>query len=279
MRGSGLMKLLGLAFLADGVNGFSAICRINISPPRRGSHIPISSFTKKSNRNFASLKNVQSLLNIGLADEYATKKGHINMKQSQTMKSAAFFAPVVSSVLGLGKKYAFVLEKSPIITKSVTAGLIFGLSDYVAQDLEHGGNNKKNWTRIVSALLVGLVYFGPAAHAWYEMIFRLLPGTSLISTLRKAALGQALFSPSFTCIFFASSLIQSGSFTLSTWVNKIKTDLPSAWRAGMGFWPLVDLVSYSLVPPQWIPLFVNFCSFLWTIYLSIVANKKSEPKT
>ena len=38
--------------------------------------------------------------------------------------------------------------------------------------------------------LVGLLFFGPAANAWYSMIFKVLPSTSLISTLKKAILGQ-----------------------------------------------------------------------------------------
>ena len=108
---------------------------------------------------------------------------------------------------------------------------------------------------------------------WYEMIFKLLPGTGLISTLEKAVLGQLIFGPSFTCIFFAVGLIQSNEFTFSKWFTKIKEDLPGAWLAGVGFWPLVDIISYSVIPVKWIPLFVNFASLIWTIYLSLVSNK------
>ena len=70
--------------------------------------------------------------------------------------------------------------------------------------------------------------------------------------------------------------MQSGSFSIGNWLSKIRQDLPGAWAAGLSFWPLVDLVSYSLIPAKWIPLFVNFCSFVWTIYLSIVANRRRE---
>jgi len=86
-----------------------------------------------------------------------------------------------------------------------------------------------------------------------------------------------LFGPSFTCIFFATILMQSGDFSLKNWLQKIRADLPGAWLAGIGYWPIVDLLSYSVVPVKWIPLFVNGASFIWTIYLSLVANKKSNP--
>jgi protein Mpv17 len=200
---------------------------------------------------------------------------------SPSVALAAALAPVTSALRSAGTSYSHLLGTRPILTKAVTASLIFGLSDWSAQQIEGSGDDgktkkEKDWTRIVTASLVGLLYFGPAAHAWYETIFKILPGTSLVSTLQKAALGQLLFGPSFTCVFFATSLLQSGTFSLGSWLQKIRQDLPGAWAAGLSFWPLVDLVSYSLIPAKWIPLFVNFCSFVWTIYLSMVANRRRE---
>ncbi len=177
-----------------------------------------------------------------------------------------------------GRVYTQQLDKFPIFTKSYTAGIIFGLSDYIAQKMENGPEKKSklNGTRLVASALVGFLYFGPAAHYWYEIIFALLPGSSLWSTLQKAFWGQVIFGPSFTCIFFATSLLQSGQFSLKTWGQKIKSDLPGAWLAGAGFWPLVDLVSYSLIPVKWIPLFINMCSLVWTVYLSLIANQSQS---
>ena len=192
---------------------------------------------------------------------------------TKSLHKALIPSTVFSSFRTLANMYAVALLSRPILTKSFTAGFIFALSDYTAQKLNPDAL-PINWTRTLSSGLVGLLYFGPAAHAWYQTIFQILPGTSLVSTLQKAALGQLIFGPSFTCVFFAVSLLQARSFSLNNWIAKIQTDLPKAWIAGLGFWPLVDLFSYSIVPKEWIPLFVNFCSFIWTIYLSIVANQK-----
>lgn len=176
----------------------------------------------------------------------------------------------------LGKQYSSALERAPILTKSCTAGVIFALSDYLAQRLEKKDKSKLDATRMFTSAAVGLFCFGPGAHAWYNMIFRVFPGTGLLSTLQKAAMGQLFFGPSFTCIFFAASLLQTGQFSLANWFRKIRTDLPGAWLSGLCFWPLVDLVSYSVVPVQFIPLFVNICSLVWTIYLSTVANRAAR---
>lgn len=202
-------------------------------------------------------------------------------KATAAALSPSVVSKVMASVTSVGACYSKQLELWPILTKSYTAGLVFGLSDYFAQKIEksnevNGSKSNMNWTRVVASTLVGLLYFGPAAHYWYEWIFRLLPATTLASTLYKAFWGQVLFGPSFTCIFFATILIQSGDFSLKTWWQKIRSDLPGAWLAGVGYWPIVDLISFSIVPVKWIPLFINMASFIWTIYLSLVANKKSS---
>ncbi|KAL7538670.1 hypothetical protein ACHAXR_008717 [Thalassiosira sp. AJA248-18] len=223
-----------------------------------------------------------------------TKKEAAPSSSSSVVSSPllSIMAPASSLLKTAATFYTQQLSLRPIITKSLTAGIIFGLSDWCAQLVERrgsssisGGEKEESelflipqkspivFSRILATFLVGLLFFGPAANAWYSMIFKLLPSTSLISTLQKAALGQIIFGPTFTCVFFAAGMIQSGTFTLGAWLDKVKSDLPAVWASGLGFWPAVDFISYKVVPVQWIPLFVNFCSFVWTIYLSLVANR------
>jgi hypothetical protein len=122
---------------------------------------------------------------------------------TNTATAAAISPPVIAKAIAaltsVGKCYSLQLELRPILTKSYTAGLIFGLSDFFAQKLErsndvNGSSGTINWTRTLASTLVGLLYFGPAAHYWYEWIFRLLPASTLASTLYKAFWGQGKIS-------------------------------------------------------------------------------------
>lgn len=206
------------------------------------------------------------------ADEITTKPS------SATSPLLSAMAPVSSLIQIFATMYTQQLTANPIVTKSLTAGIIFGLSDWCAQLIERGDEEEGEKqalvpSRILTTFLVGLLFFGPAANLWYSAIFKFLPSTSLVSTLQKAALGQVVFGPIFTCVFFGAGMIQGGSFSIGGWAAKIRSDLPAVWASGLGFWPVVDFISYKVVPVQWIPLFVNFCSFVWTIYLSLVANR------
>jgi len=260
--------VLGLLVLCSGVAQAFAHSNIKLQRP--------ATFLQSSTGTSLPLTLKRSLTIRGgeqTEDETETTESALTPTKSALSMSTVFAC--------IGKSYGSALASRPIITKSVTASIIFGISDYLAQKFEAKFDDKPlklNWTRAMTSMAVGLLYFGPAAHAWYDMIFKVFPGTGLLSTLQKAAMGQMFFGPSFTCIFFATSLWQSGQFTLGNWFQKIRQDLPGAWLAGVGFWPLVDLVSYSFVPVQYIPLFVNMCSLVWTIYLSVIANRGSAPK-
>lgn len=84
----------------------------------------------------------------------------------------------LSAILMVGAQtYSKYLESNPIATKSVTACLIFAVSDTLAQMIEGKKSEERDLKRTFAASLIGLLYFGPAAHFWYENIFRLLPGT------------------------------------------------------------------------------------------------------
>ena len=170
--------------------------------------------------------------------------------------------------------YAGALVSNPVITKSVTSAVLFTASDIMAQRIspsDHGVNAKRS----LATGLIGLVYFGPALHYYLEFITKLIPGTGIKATILKTLFGQLGFGPILTCIFFGSFLIIEEGFLkgLAKWPAKVKQDLLFVWASELCYWPFVDLIAYSLVPLQWIPLCYNVANFLWTIYLSLQAAR------
>ena len=112
---------------------------------------------------------------------------------STAQPSSTAVMAVLAPLSSIGSFYAHQLRTRPIQTKSVTAGIIFGLSDYFAQTIERGkddddagdGKNKKEivQSRILTSFLVGLCIFGPAANKWYSTMFDLAASTALLPTL------------------------------------------------------------------------------------------------
>lgn len=178
-----------------------------------------------------------------------------------------------------GGAYAAALAARPILTKSVTSGIIFALSDTVGQSIALSAQGY-DLRRSLTSLVVGLCYFGPALHYWLGLITKLIPGDGVVQTMLKTLIGQSIFGPTITGVFFAAALISSNGLIagLRQLPAKVRQDLLKTWAAGLGFWPFVDLACYGLVQPyfgtKWIPLTYNIASFFWTIFLSLQAARR-----
>lgn len=205
-------------------------------------------------------------------------------KQKGGLSSILDPSVLTGALITFGNFYSRSLESSPVLTKSVTAAVLFAMSDQMAQGLEmrrnkSPDNNRRavtNKTRSMYSALVGLLYFGPMAHLWYGWVFTTFPGKTMISILQKAALGQFFFAPPLFCVFFGTALLQNGQFTFGNWFQKIRQDLVKGWLGGIGFWPIVNYISYGYVPQKWIPLFINVMGLVFNIYVSLIANLKQQ---
>lgn len=171
--------------------------------------------------------------------------------------------------------YSKLLHASPLFTKAASSGVLFGVSDWCAQELER--LDAVDWPRVLTCALMG-VLFGPAAHFWYGLMQHHFPRRRARDTLVKTILGQTVFGPCFTVAFFAATLCEQGGVgNVLQLPVKMRRDFLPTQLAGLGFWSSVDLVSYSCVVPRlgeaWIPLFASAANFIWTAYLSCVSAR------
>ena len=184
-------------------------------------------------------------------------------------KRSSYFAILVD-------RYADSLHLAPVVTKSITSALIFAASDAFAACIERHSLSVV-WRQVVASALVGLCFFGPAAHLWYGAMQRTFPSSSCCTVIIKVALGQIVFAPVFTIVFFGASLVAAGGVSRLAYLPaKLSRDLWPTMRTGLIFWPIVDLGSYVVIARRkggedWIPPFANVCSFFWQVYLSTVA--------
>lgn len=184
-----------------------------------------------------------------------------------------------SRITNLAAAYAASLKIRPILTKSITSCFMFGLSDWMAQSLSSSSTAATiDWSRTYTFMLVGLLYFGPCAHWWYNLMFRLFPSPVIWSTLTKTALGQLVFGPIFMCVFVFASLLQQQGIHISmeNYVTKVGNDLPRAFVTGLGYWPVMSYISYTHVPKDWLPLFSNCCTLIFNIFLSLVTYRSQQ---
>ena len=56
--------------------------------------------------------------------------------------------------------------------------------------------------------------------------------------------------------------------------NELKQKLLPTFYTNLKVWPLLQLINFTLVPPQLQVLYINFMQIWWNAYLSFMKNKE-----
>ena len=203
---------------------------------------------------------------------------------------SAFRRGLLRSVRGFGKPFSTdsksarsspweayndALEKSPLVTKSITTAVLSLVADVICQKAfpnkasSQGGGKGGEGSREVGLdlqrvgkfTLLGLVLVGPSLHRWYGFL-----NSFSKNSLVKLALDQLLFAPVFVATFLSSALLLDGK---SNEIRpKLERDLAPTVVANCSLWVPAQLVNFNFVPAKFQVLFSNCVGVLWNIYLS-----------
>ncbi|KAL0422514.1 UNVERIFIED_CONTAM: hypothetical protein Slati_3274300 [Sesamum latifolium] len=121
------------------------------------------------------------------------------------MLSSRFSSRASSSPqkFGLVGWYLGMLKTRPISTKSITAALIYTAADVSSQTIVGESSEQYDLIRTLRMAGYGMLILGPSVHYWYNFMSTVFPKRDLLSTLKKMALGQTLYGPTMTVIFFS----------------------------------------------------------------------------
>lgn len=95
------------------------------------------------------------------------------------------------------------------------------------------------------------------------------------NTAIKFALDQTLGALFNTVLFLAGMPLLRGERDLSLIWAAVRTQTLPLIRAGQTLWPLVSVVSFTLVPLEWRAAFGGLAGVLWGVYLSLIEGERS----
>ncbi|XVE55782.1 hypothetical protein DITRI_Ditri03aG0185000 [Diplodiscus trichospermus] len=186
--------------------------------------------------------------------------------------SRSFSTSSSSSKVGFLGWYLRKLESEPLITKSVTTSIIFAAADFTSQMItsESSGYDSIRTLRMAG---YGLLLLGPSQHLWFNLLSKSLPKRDMLTTFKKMFMGQAVYGPVSTTVFFSYNAAlqrESGEEI----VARLKRDLLPTLINGAMFWPICDFATYKFVPVHLQSLMNSSCAYIWTIYLTYMASLK-----
>lgn len=183
-----------------------------------------------------------------------------------------FFSTSPSPKIGFLGWYLSNLESRPLLTKSITTSLIFAAADFTSQMIASSSGSFDS-IRTLRMAVYGLMLLGPAQHVWFNFLSRILPKRDIVTTLKKILMGQVFFGPTSTSAFFTYNAVLQGESGEEV-AARLKRDLVPTLVNGAIFWPCCDFVTFRFIPVHLQPLMNSSCAYVWTIYLTYMANLK-----
>uniref|UniRef100_A0A7S4EG90 Peroxisomal membrane protein MPV17 n=1 Tax=Pseudo-nitzschia australis TaxID=44445 RepID=A0A7S4EG90_9STRA len=185
--------------------------------------------------------------------------------------------------------YNDALETSPLLVKSVTAGVILGAADLAGQAFEGAQSDDEsssNDTGIDVARTVRFAFFGfilqaPWNHFYYTLLDGAIPPTVdpwTSTTAVKTVIDQFVQAPIFTVLIFAFLGFLEGK-NLEAIKKQLDDDYADTMVANWKLWVPATVINLAFVPPILRVLYLNCVFFFWSIFLSLKLNKDGDNTT
>nr|XP_010915328.1 peroxisomal membrane protein PMP22 isoform X1 [Elaeis guineensis] len=175
------------------------------------------------------------------------------------------------------EQYMRQLQLHPLRTKAITAGVLAGVSDSVAQKLS--GIQRLQLRRLLVKVLFGFAYGGPFGHFLHKLLDIIFKGKKDNKTVAKKVLLEQLTSSPWNNFLF---LLYYGLIVeRRPWVqvkNKVKKDYPSVQMTSWMFWPIVGWINHQYMPLQFRVVFHSFVACCWGIFLNLRARTMALSK-
>lgn len=164
----------------------------------------------------------------------------------------------------LARSYDEALVARPLLTKSVSSGILVSASDACTQAL--GPSTYDPSRTAVIGVGYGALWFAPVMHGVTTMWARVLPSTALPTVAFKTGVDMAVAFPiNISACIGIQALSRDASADV---VGAVRTNLWPALQAGWSVWPFITASIYSgVVPLRYRVLAMNTCSFAWNVWL------------
>lgn len=165
---------------------------------------------------------------------------------------------------GLWFRYTELLDRHPLIVKSLTAGLLNAIADLVCQVLVERVS-AVDLRRLLSFVAIGLFMSGPGLHYWFGILKNFVTVPGMGGVLLRTAADQLVFTPLGVVGFFVVLLNLEGR--QAELPDKLRKDVIETVIANWKVWIPFQLVNFGFVPPQLQVAAAGVLGMVWSVFI------------
>uniref|UniRef100_A0A3P9KZY5 Peroxisomal membrane protein 2 n=1 Tax=Oryzias latipes TaxID=8090 RepID=A0A3P9KZY5_ORYLA len=174
------------------------------------------------------------------------------------------------------QQYLILLKKYPILTKSLSSGLLSALGNLLSQILEARKKakigtpaNEINVAGAARYAVFGMLITGPVSHFVYQLMELWMPTTDPFCIVKRLLLDRFIFAPGFLLLFyFVMNILEAKGW--EDFEKKMRSSYWTALKMNWKVWTPFQFININFVPVQFRVLFANFIALFWYAYLASV---------
>ncbi|KAK9898420.1 hypothetical protein P389DRAFT_193457 [Cystobasidium minutum MCA 4210] len=166
--------------------------------------------------------------------------------------------------------------RRPKITGCLTAGVLFGAGDILAQQaVEKKGLKNHDVLRTARLAGYGSLIFSPLLMPWFRVLERVNFKSRVATTAARVAADQLIAAPCFIAIFFTAMPILEGK--PEEIQDRLSDKWASTWQRNIAVFVPIQAFNFAVVPAHLRLLTINVAQLFWNTYLSY-ANSSAGAK-
>lgn len=170
--------------------------------------------------------------------------------------------------------YLRLLQERPLLTKSLTSGILPALGNLLSQIILRRRRNQKSSKRVdlvgpFRFAIYGFLFTGPLSHYIYLFMEQIIPSSSPLAGLRRLLLDRLIIAPVFLLLFFCVMNVLEGK-DLASLNQKLKNGYWLALKMNWKVWTPFQFINMTYIPVQFRVLFANMVAFFWYAYLASI---------
>lgn len=171
--------------------------------------------------------------------------------------------------------YIHILHVRPLVSRAISAGVIFLSADIIAQRLA-SSTAPFDLVRLIRYSSYGLVVMGPFLYLWYSAMHLYGPDDTLVGAAQKALFEQVTLEP--LCI--SGYMVWDGAARrrpMAEVRGRLRTQFWGLLMKNAVFWVPANFSNYAAGTPDLRVLYANLCSLFWNVYFSAFVNSLPNP--
>uniref|UniRef100_A0A1L8D8X5 Putative conserved plasma membrane protein n=1 Tax=Nyssomyia neivai TaxID=330878 RepID=A0A1L8D8X5_9DIPT len=168
-----------------------------------------------------------------------------------------------------------IFSQYKILRGMASYSVLWPCGSLIQQTIEGKTWRTYDWSKCLRMCIFGSLVIGPSMYMWIRLANNMWPKRELKTSIAKALCEQISYDPFMIATFlFCMSLLEGKGDQQAR--LEVREKFFDTYKVGAVYWPCVQTINFTLVPPRNQVVVVSIFSMIWSSFLSYMKHMEIE---